>query len=572
MKREPEGILVMDSDGNPTFASGLARDGLISDHLSRLWRNRDRIPLRRLSAMTDLERPLTVAAIPTRDAVCFLIFAIAAADELSEFLASVDSAEDILRHFITDPFKAMIVVDTEGKISYMSAIHERFFGLKHGEAIGRHVTEVIENTKLHEVVATGKGQVAQLQEMNGITRVVSRLPIFDRNKRVVAAIGQVMFKGPEAIRELTGELARVKQELDFYKRELSGIRNRTYGLDQIVGNSDAVRRLKEDILRVAPLDVPVLLAGESGTGKEMVAHAIHMLSPRSDKPLVLVNSAAMPANLVESELFGYEAGAFTGADRKGRKGKFEAADTGTLFLDEIGDMPIDMQVKLLRVLQDGQFERIGGDRAKHSDFRLISASNRDFKAMIANSSFRLDLFYRISAVTLRLPPLSERLEDIPELADTFLDAFANRHHVPKKSISEAAIRFLQSRAWPGNIRQLQHAIERAAIFCDGPTLLVSDFGSLEGFAATSGGRQPVASLPMGKGAADLRGAKERVESELILEAMRRTGGNKKRVAEELGISRSYLYKRLSMMEDSLDDALSDSSPDDATSGDAWRGV
>lgn len=491
---------------------------------------------------------MTVAAIPTRDAVCFLIFDSQEADEFSEFLASVDSAEDILRHFIIDPYKAMVVVDADGRITYMSPVHERFFGLRHGEALGKHVSAVVENTRLHEVVATGKGQVAQLQEMNGVTRVVSRLPILDRKKRVVAAIGQVMFKGPESIRELTVELAKVKQELDFYRRELSGIRNRSYGLDQIVGSSDAVRRLKDDILRLAPLDVPVLLTGESGTGKEMVAHAIHMLSPRNDKPLVLVNAAAMPPNLVESELFGYEPGAFTGADRKGRKGKFEAADSGTLFLDEIGDMPVDTQVKLLRVLQDGGFERVGGDRARNSDFRLISASNRDFKSMIASSSFRLDLFYRISAVTLRLPPLRERLEDVPELADSFLEAFSLRHGAPKKSISESAICFLQSRAWPGNIRQLQHAIDRAAIFCDGPVLSISDFGSLEGLEHPSGGAQGNGKQSGTEPAKyEIREATERVESEMILEAMRRTGGNKSRVAEQLGISRSYLYKRLSMI-------------------------
>jgi len=549
MKRESEGILVLDAGGKTTFASGLGTDSLVEKSLARLWLNRDRVPLRRMSYMADLERPLTVAAVPTRDAVCFLIFVLQEGDELSEFVASVEAAPDILRHFVTDPFKAMVVVDTSARITYMSPVHERFFGLKHGEAIGRDVTSVIENTKLQEVVATGKGQVAQLQEMNGVTRVVSRLPIFDRNKRVVAAIGQVMFKGPEAIRDLTVELAQVKQELDFYRRELSGIRNRSYGLDQIVGSSDAVRRLKEDILRVAPLDVPVLLAGESGTGKEMVAHAIHMLSPRNDKPLVLVNSAAMPANLVESELFGYEPGAFTGADRKGRKGKFEAADTGTLFLDEIGDMPIDMQVKLLRVLQDGKFERIGGDRARHSDFRLISASNRDFKAMIGASTFRLDLFYRISAVTLRLPALRDRLEDIPELADTFLEAFAMRHGAPKKIVASSAIQFLQSRAWPGNIRQLQHALERAAIFCDGPVLSVHDFGSLEGAEQPARGRDGSAEADATRRRPDIREVKERLESDLIVEAMRRTGGNKKRVAEELGISRSYLYKRLSMIEE-----------------------
>lgn len=548
MTRESEGVLVLDLDGNTTFASGMGRDSSVAASLKSLWRNRDRVPIKRLAALADLERPLTVAAIPSRDSVCFLVFAVQEADELSEFLASVEAAPDILRHFVTDPYKAIVVVDPKARISYMSSVHEKFFGLKHGEGIGKHVTEVIENTKLQEVVATGRAQVAQLQEMNGVTRVVSRLPIYDRNKRLVAAIGQVMFKGPETMQELSVELAKVRQELDFYKRELSGIRNRSFGLDQIVGSSEAVRRLKQDVVRVARLDVPVLLTGESGTGKEMVAHAIHMLSPRNDKPLVLVNSAAMPANLVESELFGYEPGAFTGADRKGRKGKFEAANTGTLFLDEIGDMPMDMQVKMLRVLQDGHFERVGGDKARHSDFRLVSASNRDFKAMIGDSTFRLDLFYRISTVTLRLPPLRERLEDIPELTDTFLEAFAQRHGSARKSISEAAIRFLQSSAWPGNIRQLQHAIERAAIFCDGVILNVEDFEGLEVTERVAGKDvEPLSMESATKWSSDVRGAKDRVESELILEAMKRTGGNKKRVAEELGISRSYLYKRLAML-------------------------
>ncbi|MFL9895160.1 MULTISPECIES: sigma-54 interaction domain-containing protein [Paraburkholderia] len=550
MKRESEGVLVLDVDQKEIFANGLGRDKLIAASLSQIWRNRHRNTLRRVFALPDFERPLTVAAFPGGDAICFLIFASGEADELSEFLASVEFAEDILRHFITDPYEAMVVVDANARITYISPVHERFFGLKHGEAIGRDVTSVVENTNLHEVVKTGKAQVGQLQEMHGVMRVVTRVPIFDRNKRVIAAIGQVMFKGPDSIRELTTELAQVRQERDFYKRELSGIRNRAFGLEQIVGTSEAVHRLKEDILRVAPLDVPVLLAGESGTGKELVAHAIHMLSPRSDKPLVLVNSAAMPSNLVESELFGYEAGAFTGADRKGRKGKFESADSGTLFLDEIGDTPVDMQVKLLRVLQDGHFERIGGDRARHSDFRLITASNRDFKDMIAKSAFRLDLFYRISAVTLRLPPLRERLEDIPELSETFLEAFAIRHTASKKTVSDEAMDFLQSRAWPGNIRQLQHAIERAAIFSDSNTLSVDDFGGLESAEqqeAQAGETQR--SVPSLKARQDIREARGRVEIELIADAMKRTGGNKKRVAEQLGISRSYLYKRLGEMSD-----------------------
>jgi transcriptional regulator with PAS, ATPase and Fis domain len=538
------GVLVMDMAGQVRFAAGIGSDTSVIDAVTAIWRRRAATPLKRLFALDESEQPLTVATVSTAQGACFLLFQGAQGDELAEFIASVDFSDEILRHFVTNPYEAITVVDKDGTLRYISPIHERFFGLRHGEGTGRPVTEVIENTRLPEVAKSGKREIGQVQEMNGITRVVTRTPIFDRDRNCVGAIGQVMFKGPEAIEQLSVELARVRQELAFYKRELSGMRNRAYGLDQIVGNSDQVRRLKDDIVRVAPLDVPVLLVGESGTGKELVAHAIHLLSGRSDKPLVLVNAAAMPANLVESELFGYEGGAFTGADKKGRKGKFEQADTGSLFLDEIGDMPLEMQVKLLRVLQDGTFERLGGDRLKRSDFRLISASNRSFDTMIKENSFRLDLFYRISAVTLRLPPLRERLDDIPLLAEKFLTDFATRHRMTKKTLSPEVIRHLQERSWPGNIRQLQHAIERATIFSDNAFLGVENFeqASVASDREPSGYPHLSTDSPLSK--AGIRVAKQKVELDLIKEALAQHNGNKKRVAEVLGMSRSYLYKRL----------------------------
>ncbi|TMS58263.1 sigma-54-dependent Fis family transcriptional regulator [Imbroritus primus] len=555
MRRDTEGILVLDEDGQTRFASGLGIDAAVAQTLSRVWMQRSGVPVKRLFALPGIEPAHSVAALVASQGVCFLIFAAGEGDELTEFIATVDCAADIFRYFITNPYEAMNVIDAAGNLLYMSPIHERSIGLKRGDAIGRPVRDVIENTRLQEVVMTGKPQIGEAHESHGVTRIVSRIPIFDRNRKLVAAIGQVMFKGPQAIpqaiQDISNELARVRQERDFYKRELSGIRNRSYGLDQIVGSSNAIKRLKEDVLRVAPLDVPVLLVGESGTGKELVAHALHLLSPRGDKSLTLVNAAAMPANLVESELFGYEGGAFTGADKRGRKGKFELSNSGSLFLDEIGDMPLEMQVKLLRVLQDGTFQRVGGDRLLHSDFRLISASHRDFQQMIADNTFRLDLFYRISAVTLYLPPLRDRLEDIPELADTFLAAFAKRQGVPKKSIDDHVIRYLQSCSWPGNVRQLQHAVERAAIFSDGDKLAIESFGGLERSADTGASLEKEYrpfDMPTNPGRFDVWEAKQRVELELIAEAMERTGGNKKRVAEELGISRSYLYKQLRMLE------------------------
>lgn len=553
MRRQTEGILVLDEDGQTRFATGLGTNVIAAQTLSSLWMSRENVPVKRLFALPEQEATHSVAALIASQGVCFLIFDVSEGDELAEFIATVDCAADIFRYFITNPYEAMNVIDTAGNLLYMSPIHERSIGLKRGGAIGRPVNDVIENTRLQEVVMTGKPQIGEVHELHGVTRIVSRIPIFDRNKQLVAGIGHVMFKGPQAIpqaiQDISNELARVRQERDFYKRELSGIRNRSYGLDQLVGSSNAIKRLKEDIVRVAPLDVPVLLVGESGTGKELVAHALHLLSPRGDKSLTLVNAAAMPPNLVESELFGYEGGAFTGADKRGRKGKFEMSNSGSLFLDEIGDMPLEMQVKLLRVLQDGTFQRVGGDRLLHSDFRLISASHRDFQKMIANNEFRLDLFYRISAVTLYLPSLRERIEDIPELVDTFLAAFSKRHGVAKKSTDDHVIRYLQSCSWPGNVRQLQHAVERAAIFSDGNRLSVESFGGLERASGTSLEKEyrPLEAPPP-SGRFDVWEAKQRVELELIVDAMERTGGNKKRVAEELGISRSYLYKQLRILE------------------------
>jgi transcriptional regulator with PAS, ATPase and Fis domain len=547
MLHDTHGILVIDDNNHQLVASGLARNTLVARTLAARWNKRLSTPIPCIFLLDEASPPLTCLLIDTSGMGCFIILSDEPDASLVEFFTSVEFASDILRHLITSPFSAMTVTDTEGIVRYLSPVHEGFLGLKHTSGIGKHVTEVIENTRLHEVAVSGKSEFGQLQQMNGTARVVTRTPIFDSHKRPVGAIGQVMFKGPEAIWQLSDEIRRLRKQVSFYERELSGIRNRSYGLDQIVGSSEAVKKLKADIVKVAPLDVPILLVGESGTGKELVAHAIHLLSPRSQKGLVLVNAAALPANLVESELFGYEAGAFTGADRKGRQGKFELADQGSMFLDEIGDMPPEIQVKLLRVLQDGSFERVGGDRAKKSDFRLISASNRDFKTMIAEGDFRLDLFYRISAITLRLPPLRDRLEDIPELANTFLAQFSARHACNVKTLGADAVAFLQSLSWPGNIRQLQHAIERAAVFSEGENISARDFEiNVEDLplATLTTAAPPVEPQ---RAATSMQTAKDNVEAEIIRETMEKFKGNKKKVAENLNISRSYLYKRLAAM-------------------------
>jgi transcriptional regulator with PAS, ATPase and Fis domain len=550
------GVLLLGADGKTMAAGGIARDRDLATAIINGWHDARRRRKHLFGVDGTDNEAVVVVALPTEDATVLVAMQREGRDSLFEFAGSVEFASDILSHFLTNPFEALVVVDKEGLLRYLSPVHEQFFHVKPGSGIGHHVTDLIENSRLHHVVETGKAEVGLLLEMRGVTRVVSRHPIHDARGETVGAIGQVMFKGPEQLQALSAELTKLKTEVAYYRRELSGLRNRTYGLEQMVGDSPAMHRLKEQIIKVAPLDVPVLLTGESGTGKELAAHAIHKLSSRRDATMVMVNAAALPATLVESELFGYEAGSFTGAERKGRKGKIEQADRGTLFFDEVGDMPAEVQVKLLRVLQDGTFQRVGGNDPRHSNFRLISASNRDFEGMIAAGTFRLDLFYRIGAVAIRLPALRERPEDIPLLAEEALNNFAERHGQRPKRLSAESMAFLQTQRWPGNVRQLMHTVERAAIFSESGLIEPADFGLIEPTPTLVPGDAPSAvvanvlpSEAKQVGSENMRvsNALVQVEEDLIRKAMVRNHGNKKRVADELGISRSYLYKRLATM-------------------------
>jgi len=536
------GLTVLARDGQVVFSAGLGNDDQIVGEI-REKLSEDK---RQLSGMLSGSKRFIGTAIPLEDDLtAFVVQENGTENTLIDFLGAVDFAPDILNYLLSNAFDGMTVINDKEEVVYMSPVHEKFFGLSRGEASGRHVTEVIENTRLHIVARTGKAEIGQMQKMQTTNRIVSRLPIL-RNGKVVGAIGRIMFKGPEQLVDMSREITSLRNEVEYYKREASFLRNRSYGVDDIIGESWAIRQLKSDMAKVAGLDIPILIIGESGTGKELVAQAIHRLSLRRDKQMIMVNAGALPESLVESELFGYDAGAFTGAKKKGRQGKFEAANDSSLFLDEIGEMPLEMQVKLLRVLQDGSFERVGGDEPKHSDFRLIAATNRDLTTMIDSEQFRLDLYYRISGVTLKVPPLGERLEDIPSLVQHFIRSFSERQRTPVMRINPAVYRYLQDRAWPGNIRQLQHEVERAIIFCEGEELAVEDFRSSDIFSNDYFRKPSATSRVSGEA---LKDTLDRVELEKINDAMARHSQNKKRVAEELGVSRSYLYKRLKELQD-----------------------
>jgi transcriptional regulator with PAS, ATPase and Fis domain len=540
--RDRQGLIL--SDGiSILHSSGIGTDTrLKSLALDPGWISEART--RRVNPLT-LDRHAYIVLVMSVTGHDVLIISDSPGDAVISFLTSVDFAWDMMEQLLTDPFEGMIIVDEKARISYMSPLHERFFGLNPGEARTRPIEDVVEGTRLHKVVKSGKAEVGTMQHMRGSDRIVSRIPI-RRKDKVLGAYGRVMFKGPEQLAILNARIRALEGQVEFYKRESETLKSQKYGLDSIVGNSPAVQRLRTEIVKIAPLEIPVLIRGESGTGKELVAHALHRLSPRRDNPMVAVNAAAMPQTLVESELFGYEPGAFTGADKKGRKGKFEQATEGIIFLDEIGDMPLEVQAKLLRVLQDRIVERVGGDTPRQLDFRLISATNRDLQSLVEAGTFRLDLFYRISPIVVTLPPLRERIEDIPLLASKFLESIAYRHARPTPSIDEDALTALMERPWPGNIRQLQHEIERAFAFCDGTTIMVHDL--TEAKAEQLIRVQPTTVDALSATTNDgLRTMLDKVETKGIREALARHKGNKKRAAESLGISRSYLYRKLSEM-------------------------
>jgi transcriptional regulator with GAF, ATPase, and Fis domain len=306
------------------------------------------------------------------------------------------------------------------------------------------------------------------------------------------------------------------------------------GVEGIVGQSPSLREVLERVRRVAPTDMPVLITGETGTGKELLARAIHRRSRRATRQLVSVNLAAVPETLAAAELFGHERGAFTGADRL-RVGRFEAADRGTLFLDEIGDLPAELQVMLLRVLQEGALERLGGGNLRRVDVRLIAATNRDLEEEIQDGRFREDLFYRLSVFPIQLPPLRERPEDIPVLANYFLRQAAPRLGRHFRGIEPASLHRLQQYRWPGNIRQLQSVIERSAILCDDDQLHVPA-------AALSGPRSCARAGDAVHGMFAEKPTLEEVKKRYISHMLTTTRGNMLRAAAILDVDRRSLYR------------------------------
>ena len=440
---------------------------------------------------------------------------------------------------------ATTITDPSGNILFLSTPFANFVGVPPAEAAGRPCLDIVPSSRMHIVGRTGVAEINDLQVILGKQRLVQRIPL-KRDGKIIGVVSQLVFKE-------YGELSRILQK---FRPNTSAVlpaaepmHTVRYTMADYVGESTQTQVIRQKALRLAQTDLPILLLGESGTGKEVLAQAIHHASTRSQQRFVRINCANISRELFESELFGYESGAFTGAKAKGHPGKFEFADKGTIFLDEIGEMPPAMQAKLLSVLEEKSFYRVGGNTLVKVDFRLIAATNQDLQQCIAAGRFRNDLFYRLCTTSIHLPPLRERPRDIAPIVQHILRSRATAQGVA--SISREALQCALAYTWPGNVRELVNCIESALALCNGNRIKAEDMPIHHNAPPTPPHEEQAASKQdtTAQSANDqphpLSHDRDDAERKIIKNALNACNWNKSRAAAMLRIHRSLLYRRMS---------------------------
>ena len=487
--------------------------------------------------------------------------------------ADADGVLELAARSMFDSFArsamGMMVVDREHRVVWISEGYKRFLpalGRAESEFVGRRVEEVVPNSLMAQVIDSGQAILVDLLTNQAGTFLVSRLPLRDARGEVIGAIGLVLLDHPETtMQPLIGKFGRLQHELDAARSQLAAQRRPKYTIASFIGASPAAMEVKRQARRAAQSDSTVLLLGETGTGKELLAHGIHAASARAARPFIGVNIGAVPDTLLEAEFFGVAPGAYTGAERKGRDGKFKLADGGTLFLDEIGDMPLALQVKLLRVLQEQEVEPLGSNKVQRIDVRIIAATSRDLQAMVAAGSFRADLYYRLNVLPIRVPTLRERLDDLEALTEALADDIARRSGLAHKSLSADALEHLGAQPWPGNVREMRNVLEQATLMTDDLVLTAAHFtrggearpaipapavptAVARDDRAPRAGPEPERPQPDAGAVRPLPMAIAELEARSIREALAHTGGNKLAASRLLGISRATLYEKLASLD------------------------
>lgn len=464
-----------------------------------------------------------------------------------------------LLNTVLDIDSGIIVVNNKGIITFVNKTYADFFNKPPEHMVGKFVDDAYENSepsKLPQVLATGKPTIGDVFYLNGRNVISNRFPLY-KDGKIVGAVGKVIFKD---IQEFQNVYAQVNRGSVSLKPDINKHSTIKYDINNIIGGSPQMIDLKEAVCKIAHRNSTVLIRGESGTGKELLAHSIHHASYRRNNSFIKVNCAAIPEHLLESELFGYVEGAFTGAKKGGLKGKFELADKGTIFLDEIGDMSFNMQAKLLRVLQEKEIVPLGGSQNKNIDVRIIAATNVNLEELIKYGKFRADLYYRLNVVGLYIPSLRERKEDLDLLVKFFIQKFNGLFDLDVKMVSPEVLRLFKKYNWPGNIRELENVMEQAFNFVEGniisveyiPGYITSSLNlEKQGHMTSADTETMKVTEDEGQGPPKQMFDKpslvkmvDSAEKQMILEALLESKGNKAKAAKMLGLSRPGLYKKI----------------------------
>ncbi|MGI6177315.1 MAG: sigma-54 interaction domain-containing protein [Eubacterium sp.] len=430
----------------------------------------------------------------------------------------------------------MLIADRDGRYVYVNKGWEENLGHSLSEVYGKKVTDVVPESQVDNVLATGESAIGYIVKgVNDVTLFNNCFPLRENGKIIGCAVVTFFLNMNDAM-VFSKSLEEMAFKLNYYKEELTKLRGAKYHLDEIIGSSHAIKNLKQEIYEASKTNSTVLIYGETGTGKELVANSIHDLSPRSAFPFIKINCAAIPSELVESELFGYEAGSFTNAKKSGKIGLFEAADKGSLLLDEINQMDYSVQPKLLRVLQEKEIQHIGSNKSIPVDTRIIATTNTSLWDMVAAGSFREDLFYRLNVVSITIPPLRDHLEDIPELVEHARVKLNRDLGTHVSGFTDKVIENLMNYPWPGNVRELNNALERA---------MNTQMSGTIGWDAFSGFFDAKrAHLNIDRPQRSLLENRNEAEKSLILKELITNKYNKSKTAKALGISRTLLYQKL----------------------------
>ena len=447
------------------------------------------------------------------------------------------ATRSLLSHF-ADLCEGAVIVDSDARVVWMNDRYPERLGIGDpAAAIGQPIEQVIPNSLMRQVVESGRPIMLDIMDFGDQSFVVNRLPLRDEAGAIIGAVGFMLYDDPRHLAPVVSRYQRLRADLAEAERKLAEARRTKYSFSSFVGAGAACCEVKQLARRAARTAASVLILGETGTGKELLAQAIHAASPRANAPFVAVNIAAVPETLLEAEFFGVAPGAYTGADKRGRDGKFKLADGGTLFLDEIGDMSLALQAKLLRTLQEREIEPVGSNRLISVDVRIIAATSRNLEQMVSAGEFRADLYYRLNVITLKTPTLRARLEDIPMLAEYQVEHICRQQGVPVRGISAGAIERLRCHDWPGNVRELANVLERALLISDSDCLEAHDLDPV----------MPPPSRVSVSGSLEIAKVVARAEHDAIAAALRSTRGNKAQAAKLLGISRAALYEKIAVL-------------------------